>query len=443
MRVARLSVLSLSLCTFKAPALAQAVDSTKNLSFYEAIERATQTSPRRDQSQAEYDMTVAQTKKTMSNLGPKVKLKFSQNYFDKNVSLPFGTETFLLRPDKLTEGSIEVTQPLTGLLTVHKQTKVAKQREESSMLGLEQTNLNISFDTATAYIEAQASGEQVKIVKTSVTATESQLKDAESLTKLGRLNQSDLLKMKIARQEAKAQFAKANAQNKKAIDRLLYLTNLPTGTVVQLDVLPEASIMIDVKVPSLEPNIEKAELARIDFKQASSNVEAAEQYQQLTRLKFIPTIDLYANWSRIYSIPPFGNPTFTRSFGINASWDIWENGSRVFETRESAAQIQKANAMLQETKDRIKLEIQALTADIEAAREALSAAKAAVDQSEEAYRLDKARFSNGLVTTTDLLLSEATRTRTKGALITTLTNFSNLLLNLQKATGVTKPQVIF
>src|SRR5262249_49753326 len=153
--------------------------------------------------------------------------------------------------------------------------------------------------------------------------------------------------------------------------------------------------------------------------------------QSLTRWQFAPSVNAFARWERIYSEPPFGNPPFTRTFGVQASWDLWDNGARVFATQEAAAKTQKSQAALKEMQEQVGLETSGLMADLRAAKETLKAAKAAVDQADEAYRLDKARFASGLITATDLLLSEATETKARGNLVMTLTEVHRLALNLE------------
>lgn len=417
-------------------------DEGRILSFTEAVDRAESASPQRAAAQADVDASIARRKEALSGLGPKVRADFSETRYDKEITVPFGSENALLRADNLREGSIAVLQPVSGLYTAYQQTAAAKSYEETSQLNLDIAKASASFQVADAYLQAQQAREQVEIAKSSLMATESQVKDAEALTQSGRLMRSDFLKIGIAQQDAKAQWARAKAEQKKSMDRLLYLVGLPSDAPVQLETLSRVQTADSFPSSDRSTALGNATEKRLELQRAAASVRSAEHSERLTQLKYIPTVDLFVKWQRIYSEPPFGNPPFTRSYGVAASWELWDNGARSFAHDEAAAETRKAQTALQESKDRVRLEIDDLLADLEAAREAFTAAEAAVEQAEEAYRLDKARFSNGLVTTTDLLLSEATATKAKGNRLSSVVHLDRLMLALQRATGSTKPQAL-
>jgi outer membrane protein TolC len=375
-------------------------------------------------------------------LGPKVEADYTQAKFDKTVTVPFGTEEFTLRPQDLKQGSIMVSQPLLGLFVGYQAAEAAKSREDAKGVGLELARATAAFDAASAYIEAQEADELVHLAEATIAASDSQLRDAEALSKSGRIIRSDVLKISIAGQDAKALLARARARQRKARERLLHLVGLPAGSDVKLDPLPDPSAAAKVDPATMAKPQGNAPVERLEVRRAALDVEAAEHDARLSRWRFAPSVNAFMKWERIYSEPPFGNPPFTRSYGVMASWEIWDNGAKIYAARASDAQTRKAEAALRESKDQARLEIDGLVADVQAAKESLIAARASVEQAEEAYRLDKARFANGLVTATDLLLSDATQTKAKGNFVMTLTQLHRLALNLQKAAGATKPQQI-
>jgi outer membrane protein TolC len=412
------------------------------LTFAEAVDRAPTASTRREAAQAELDATTARRDEALTALGPKVHANYTQATFDRAVTVPFGAEAITLRPDDLRQGGLEVKQPLSGLFAAYELAAAAKSRQDASAANLDLERAAAAFDTAGAYLEAQEADELVRLAETSIAAFESQTRDAEALSRSGKIIRSDLLKISIAIQDAKAQLARATARQTKARERLLHLVGLPRGSAVTLEPLPKAAAAAK-SIPSLLAAARnEAAPDRLEVKKAALDVAAAEHAVSLSKWKFAPSVDAFVKWDRIYSEPPFGNPEFTRSYGVTASWEIWDNGARIFAAREASALTRKSAAALREAKDQARLETDGLVADLLAAKEALAAAQAAVDQAEEAYRLDKARFTNGLVTATDLLLSEATRTKIKGAYVTTLAQLGRLALDLQRAGGATKPRML-
>ena len=411
------------------------------LPFGQAIDMAVSSSPKRAAAQADLDAEAAKRREAFSDFGPKVRAEFNAMRFDKTVALPFGPDVFTIRPNQLRQGDLIVSQPITGLFTAYERASLAGVQKNASELAVASARADAAFGAAEAYRRAQQADEFVRIAEASIASTDSQARDAEHLESSGRLIRSDLLKINIARQDARAQLAKAVAVKRKAHDRLRYLLGLQSGQDPALDPLPTtAAAATKYALPTPDAANDRALKGRVEVKQAALGVERASYATTLSRWRFAPNVDLFAKWDRIYSEPPFGNPEFTRSYGVSASWDIWDNGAKIFATQVAAAETQKAEIAQKETSDQLRLQIEGILADLGAAKESLAAAQATVAQAEEAYRLDKARFSSGLVTTTDLLLSETSQTKARGGLVSAITDFDLLTLSLDKAMGEPRPK---
>lgn len=411
-----------------------------NLSFAQAIEMAVSASPKRAEAQADVDVDAARRRQALAELGPKVVAEFNDITFDKPVEVAFGPAPIAIRPETLREGSISVHQPLTGLFVAFEKAGLARAQQDASEVGLQLAKAEAAFGAAEAYRRAQQADEMVRISQASIGVTEAQSRDAQYMADSGKLIRSDVLKINISQQDAHAALAKAVATQRKAHDRLRYALGLSPGQTVALEPLMQASQVQRYSAPALETAVRAATGSRLEVKQAALQVERAEYANRVTNLRYAPKVDAFVKWDRIYSAPPFGQPDFTRSFGLAASWDLWDNGSRVFAHQEIAALAQKATTALQESKDKLRLELSGLFADLDAAKEALTAAQATVTQAEEAYRLDKARFGSGLVTTTDLVASEGVQTKARGALVTAVTDIDLLILGIERALGDAKPR---
>ena len=411
-----------------------------HVAFSQAISMAVAASPKREQAQADVAAATARHDEALAGLGPKVNAAFASTRYDKDVAASLGADSFSIRPSHLDAGDIVVSQPVTGIYTAMERAGMTHVQQDVSVSALDRAKADAAFGAAEAYRQAQEADEMVRIAQAGIAATAGQVHDAESLAASGRLIRSDLLKIKIAQQEARAQLAKSVAVQKKAHERLRYAVGLAPGQDVALDPLPPVASVQSYQAPVVEKAVSQAETSRLELREAALGVEQAAYGTRLARWQFAPQVDVFAKWEHIYSPPPFGTPDYTRSYGVPASWELWDNGSRVFAARAAQATVQKAATALQETKDHVRLEIEALEADLQAAKESLAAAEASVKQAEEAYRLDKARFASGLVTATDLLLSQAGETKTRGALVAAATETDLLILRLERALGQPRPQ---
>lgn len=409
------------------------------LTFAQAVDMAVGASPKRVEAQADVDADAARRRQALSEMGPKVKMDYSDVAFDKAVAVDFGATPFTIRPDKMREGSISIRQPITGIYTAFEKAGLARATQNASEVGLELAKSEAAFNAAEFYRRAQQADEVVRIAQASIGVTEAQTRDAQSLADSGKLIRSDVLKINIAQQDARAALAKAIAAQRKAYERLRHALGLTAGQQIALEPLLQTTTVQRYSAPALDTAIRQASGARLEIKQASLQVERASYANRVANWRYAPTVDAFIKWDRIYSAPSFGQPDYTRSIGIAASWDIWDNGSRVFAHQEIAALSQKAETALQESKDKVRLELAGLFADLDASKEALIAAQATVTQAEEAYRLDKARFGSGLVTTTDLITSEAVQTKARGALVAAVTDIDLIILGIERALGDAKP----
>lgn len=417
-----------------------AQDGGKHLSLEESVQRARSASHRREEAEADLDAQSARRRLRYTSMGPDARVEYRDIAYDQNVAIDFGGAESVLRPDRLREGSLVITQPLLGLYRNYQAGAAESSHEESLKYALEGVEVDAAFSAAELYRRGQQANEWAKIAESSLAAADSQEKDAESLLRSGKLLRGDLLKIQMAQQDAKAQLARAQAGKKKAMERLRYLLVLEGAEPIELDPLPHASDLDAFQSPELTKALERAKTDRSEYRQAESDRERSAHALKTTQAQFLPNVDFFLRWDTIYSETlPFGTPRNTRSFGISASWDLWDNGARLFAMQEASAQQHKADAHLRETSERFRVEIESLLADAEAARQNLDSAKIRVAQAEEAYRIDKARFTSGYVTTTDLLLSEANLTRARGAWVEALVEADVLVLNLKKAMGAKNP----
>ena len=382
-------------------------------------------------------------------MGPRVDLSGSASNFDKPVVVGFGGPPLVARPGQLRSATLAIRQPITGLWPLWEKAKLEGTQEEIAGLDLEIKKIDAAFSAAEAYLRLQEASEKQRIADASIVATESQARDAASLVESGRIIKSDLLKIEIAKQEAKAARARAVADRQKSMANLAFLLNLPENTQILIEPLPQsdtkiksisaASQVIVKQAVDLSHVYNQALEHRLDLKQVSLMINKAHHAQHAADTHFAPMVDAVVSWDRYYDRPPFATPVYTRTIALQATWQLWDNGSRVYAHREAAANIQKAEAAVQLAKDKLRLQLESVIADLQAATEALTAAEATVAQAEEAYRLDKARFNTGLVTATDLVLSETAQTRARGALISALTQVEILNLMTQKALGDARP----
>jgi outer membrane protein TolC len=134
-----------------------------------------------------------------------------------------------------------------------------------------------------------------------------------------------------------------------------------------------------------------------------------------------------------------GGEKDTRTYGITATWEIWNNGASVFAVRQAAEESQRAEAASQLAEQGVRLDVFQTVANLRAAQESLTLAETAVKQAEEAYRIEQVRFRSGARSATDVILAESSQAGARGRLVTAVTDLIVWNLRLQKALGASRP----
>ena len=404
------------------------------LSLQQAVDRARETSP---QIQAAAAIRKAQTEKrrsSWSEIGPRVKLDYSDVHFDEKQVIPLSPTPLVIRDDQVRTGSMTIAQPIVGLYGLVEKAFYEGTQEESRSLNLAITERDVLFRTIEVYIRAQAAAQMVQVAAASVTAAEKQGQDAEAMQRVGRMNQGDFLKLQVAVSEAKSRLAQAEAVRTIMLASLRESVGAPADTEIELEGL-NATAKTKDPLPDGAMAIEQAFRANPEMRLAETSKELAGFSRKFAVTQFLPSVNFFAKYDRDFNPDTPKDKRDTKSFGIAASWDIWSNGSSVFALREAGQQIIAAEAGIIGVQQKIRLEIIQALANLKAQYQALSLAETAVNQANEAYRIEKANFTNGRSSASEMVFAEASLTGARGRQVTASAEYTIAWYQLQKTLG--------
>ncbi len=412
------------------------------LSLKDAIDRGLNRSPNVSRAEAEYQAAVERKRGAWSNIGPKVTATYNEARFgeQQTAALPGanGAEptSFVIRDDVTKNGSLTVTQPITGLYGIIEFGRYNSLASEQSGEGLKKARSDAAYGAAEAYLQAYQAQEQQVISEASIAAARSAFQDAQALQRVGRLNQGDLLKFQLALSQSEARAAQARAAKQISL----------AGLMMAIQAAPGEQIELEKELPKptdpgadIEQGVEKAK-GRPELRQAELQAEIATYSKKLAYAKLIPSVNAFYKHDRNFGeLTGFGGEKDTKYVGLSVQWDIWNNGSSIFEIREAVALSGQAQAALTSARDAIRLDVIQANENYMAAKESMVLATSAVAQAEEAYRIDQTRFKNGQLSATDLIQSETAKSNAQGQLVAAQTQLMTWLFRLQKATGLNQP----
>ncbi len=410
------------------------------ISLGDAVSKAVKLSSQKIAAEADFNAQNNKSWQAWTGIGPKVTADYTDIKFDKKLEKQYGPMTIPVRDDKSRMGSITLAQPIVSLYPLIQYARFESTQTDIKYKVLKIVERETAFGAAEVYRRSQQAEEMHQIAQASIKAAENQSRDAQALYRVGKLTRGDLLKIEMAILDAKAQEAKAEAVKETAFSALCEMVGLTLPCNPKLEVLSRNVNETAVSIPDLGTAVNAAMSKRFEMETANLGIELASFGKQLAYAKFTPQVNAFIKWERNFTTQE-DNEKNSRAIGLQATWELWDNGSRFFAVHEAAEQVAKAEALKADQERKIRLEIYQSTAYLKAAQETLSLARGAVSQAEESYRIEQARFKSGATTATELLLSETAQTRARGGLVAALTELDIQHLNLQKAMGHETPNL--
>ena len=410
-----------------------------SLTLQQAINLARIHSPALKKQQAAFAGQVDLTVSAWLDTAPRGQLTYNWTHFQDEQTAIMGPVSFLVRPQVAQAGAFTLTQPLTGFYALLQKARLEGLKKDMAQNSVQFSETMVAFAIAELYIRTQQATAMYSRSQNRIAAGEAIQKEGQALLRAGKIHKGDALKLELVLLEAKSSAAKIKAQ----FDILEATLKEHTGLrQTQSLVLPPIEVTTPPPVPAATLAIEKALIHRIEFQQAKKGADIAGLGKQFAFAAHLPQLNAFMQWSRDYGQVAFGQETFTRTYGIAATWDIWDNGSRIYKTRAAAEAVLEANYEVEDQQRKIKLEVLEALANLQAASETLTLAKSALLQATEAHRIENSRFLAGSSRASELVLSEAAETGAESNWIAARTEIQSQQYKLERVQGATVPTVL-
>ncbi len=429
----------LSLCLAVLPtgnkAAAQAENGTV-LTLEQLLQSAEVNAPAIQQSKAALAAQDLRQTHSWLNVGPKLNGSYNRVFLGEEKKINFDGSEIVMAPKESRTVSLTLSQPLTGALTLISYAQYEGLRKEIESQKFELTKAQIRFATVESFYVAQNALTLRKVAEEALAAANKQVADGKSLFNAGRIHRGDLLKLELFLSSAKAQLAQVKAAEIGAVTRLKALAGLDLEAPITL--APTENVP---QVPQDLPASDAAK-TRLDVRAAETGVEISTFGKKLARAEFFPVINAFAkvDYNLLEPVGLGASDKVNRTYGVQATWNLWNNGVDVYKIREAAQQVHMAEAGHRQVLNTAKVEILSAKADLSAAKEAMELANSSRDQAREAYRIEQVKFTAGKSSATELILADGARTAAEGNVVSANTDHKLKLLKLQKALGFDTPK---
>lgn len=385
------------------------------LSFSEAIQIALTHNPLINEVQAQVDISNERIVQARSGFMPRIDAAGAYNR-TTNPAQTFATKLnqAMIAQDDFNIDRLNNPDPIdnyAGRLTAiwplydSGQTWYGVRQAE---LGQRQTSLemirmrqHVIAQTVVAYVGLLMARENRAIVQQTLRTAGAHQKMVESRYKGGFVVKSDLLRTQVHIADLEQQQLQAASQVEIARAEL----NAAMG--VAIDSRFELISQLQSKQGIAEPMERWIEIAldqRADLKQMEFQQSAAEEEIKKTQAAYLPSLNLEGNYE--VNTEDFDESADNYSVGAVVTFNIFSGNLTSAKVREAKASLRQVQAVRRKLKQRVLVETRQAYLQADNAWRRIQVARAAVTQAEEALRIVRNRYNNGLFTIVDLLNSE-------------------------------------
>ncbi len=382
------------------------------LTVAEAERIAIESNPRLQASEARVRSAQNMARTGPGHMLPVIKVSDEYQHYDKEFGIAFGSSTFVARDADTNTFTASADQPLLGLLR-------ALQERQGAFANAYATGAQRDTDRATVkqlvemgYLRLFEARALEDVARASQTELADEMTVAEAQLKAGVLTNADLLRLKVARANARQQEILAHTQAEVARADLLGVIGLPLDDAsVEFAEPRELLTRASSPRPSARQAQERAIEKRPELMKLKLLGEAADRKQRALWYALLPDLNAEAAYTRVDG--QVFAPKNSAYVGLKLNWAVWEWGTSFYTQKAAEETADAARFDLDAERRAVGVEVSTHLAQAEASNAAVDVARQTIESAQEAYRVTEALLKAGSATTTDLLDAEAALTQAR------------------------------
>ncbi len=302
---------------------------------------------------------------------------------------------------------------------------------------LERTDQEIIFRVVDSYYGVLLAKKQLEVAKESLKTAQAILDQSKNRFESGVVVESDYLSAQVRLATRQQELIRDQDNLALAQAQLNTSMGLPAENVFDpADTLAKGNL----PPMSLEDAEKQAVEMRPDLKRIRSEETAQQQSVSIAKSSFGPRVNAFADWEA-------DNPTLLAGgggndwlAGIEVQFDLFEGGAKRAQLSHERAVEEKVSAVKEMATDAIRLEVRRAYYDLDAARQQMDVARAAIAEAQESLRINQDRYDSGLSTISNLLAAEEDARRSQTDYWDAVYHYHTGYANLELASGTLSPQ---
>ncbi len=293
---------------------------------------------------------------------------------------------------------IQVLQPLLNLDYAY-QRQAAKIQTEAQLLQAQRTSEYLELEVLKAYMQLQLGYEAVAVLKRAKLTANEGLRVINDYNDQGLVQKTDVLavNVRVSEVENQLRFAQSNVENASA-----YLAFLLGEQNQDIIYKPSERSAENIEVEAFDGGLSDGR------KDVTAMAMAEEGYQAMLKsgkMSLIPRINAFGSY-QLYDETLLGFGASGYVVGAQLSWNIFDGSRTIGKIQKSKAEFEKVQFENSQYRSKEQMELKKSIRQLHDLENKVRLTSQALEQSEEAYRIRKNRFTEGLEKTADLLAAE-------------------------------------
>lgn len=326
----------------------------------------------------------------------------------------------------------------TALRQVHKASADMVQASEAQ---IRQARAEAAYSAEQAFYGLYLAREAVRVIEEAQGTMDAYVFDLDNLVKVGIGANSDLLSAQAQQSRTRLDSLKARRGVQVAEMAFRASLGIPEGESVEL-------ILGEPRAPDLpldrESLLALARSKRPEMQALDATLGALDHYAKASWSSWVPTIALNGTYLGQNPNPytmmlnPEGSAEWFWSTNVTlvATWNLWDQGAALFGHKAAVASLRQLKQQRGLLNDMLPVEIESALGSYEEGIQAVELARVGLSQAEEAFRLEKNRFQNGMSNNTQMLLAQSTFSGARLSLLQAETTLRTSHAALRKAVGL-------
>lgn len=343
----------------------------------------------------------------------------TQNDFNPDLlNHPAGTPDFTTK--------LELMQPLINMDMLYMR-KGAEKQIEVYQYKKQRTKEYIIFEVQKAYLQLQLAYKAKLVLEDALVTSKAVYLFTDNHFKQGLIQKSDLLNVQVQIASVENNLAKAKSAIRNSSDYLSLLMGVPGGSIYTTNVTVETGNKNADSIEAVPSN-------RSDFEAMRKAIEASNLMIKSSKMSNLPKLNAFGSYQlNDNRMLGFGAGAYLA--GIRLSWNIFKGNTTKNTMAAQTLERNKLAVQLEQQKEQSQTELSKTKREMADSQFEIAQQTKAIEQASESLRILQNRYEQGLVNTTDVMLSATQLSQQKLALAQAIFNQQVTIAYLQFLTS--------